>query len=211
MPSLPDEDFFPIDQLAKQWNVEVERILHFAVMRKIRVSINTHLLISTIVDPFAHGTGKQRILVGPCQLDVFDVQDILSSGAAIVKKLTHNGDEVELENPKSLTVRDLGVTSQEKSEFETRYDPLEKMGTDDPTQQTDTSDEKPLTTRERNTVARIIAALAQAAGLDLSEPWKAAKAIEAATSLNGYRVSDDTIVKWLTVATEEIPPEKRKS
>lgn len=60
--------------------------------------------------------------------------------------------------------------------------------------------EKPLGTRERNTIARIIAALTSMAKVDLSEPHKAAGAIEAETARLGIQVSDDTIAKWLNEA-----------
>ncbi len=69
--------------------------------------------------------------------------------------------------------------------------------------------EKPLTTRERNNVARVIAALTQAAKIDLSDPYKAAKAIEALTEQLDARVSDDTIVKWLKEAAAVLGKEPR--
>ena len=69
---------------------------------------------------------------------------------------------------------------------------------------------RPLGTRERRNVARIIAVLAQKAGFDLSEPFKAATAIELATERNGHRVSDDTIASWLKAAANELPDEKPK-
>lgn len=77
-----------------------------------------------------------------------------------------------------------------------------KVNAADSTSKPDAKVEKPLTTRERNNVARIVAALARAAQIDLLDLYKAAKAIEALTEQNGTRVSDDTIVKWLKEAKE---------
>jgi hypothetical protein len=72
----------------------------------------------------------------------------------------------------------------------------------DSTAKPESNAEKPVTTRERNNVARIIAALSQAGQIDLSDPYKTARAIEALTEQNGTRVSDDTIAKWLKEAKE---------
>ncbi len=75
--------------------------------------------------------------------------------------------------------------------------------TDVPKAQESLAVEKSLGTKERNTIARIIAALAAIADLDLSQPHKAAQVIENQTQTLGIRVSNDTIVKWLKEATAQ--------
>jgi hypothetical protein len=57
--------------------------------------------------------------------------------------------------------------------------------------------ERPLAARERATLLTLIAALAKAAGIDLSKPSKAGVAIEALTSELGVRVSARTIENHL--------------
>lgn len=69
--------------------------------------------------------------------------------------------------------------------------------------------EKEMSKRERNNVARIIAALAVQTKLDLQKPHSAAKALEQETERLGCRVGDDTIAKWLELAAEQLPKLKR--
>jgi hypothetical protein len=70
-------------------------------------------------------------------------------------------------------------------------------------------DEKPLLTRERNNIARIIAALSNEANLNLDEPYKSAGLVEKITIDLGCPVSDDTIAKWLKEAAEQIEQGKK--
>ena len=58
-------------------------------------------------------------------------------------------------------------------------------------------EEKPLSSRERNNLFKIINALAEIAELDLSKPYKAADIIKKNIELMGQSLSQDTIVKAL--------------
>lgn len=60
--------------------------------------------------------------------------------------------------------------------------------------------EKPLTTRERNTLLKIIGALCKAQELDLSKPYKAAESIKSNLELMGSSMSIETIAAKLEEA-----------
>ena len=58
-------------------------------------------------------------------------------------------------------------------------------------------------TRERNNVAKIIAALVEMNGRSLSDRYTLAKELEIISEKLSSKVSDDTIVKWLDLAAEQ--------
>tara|TARA_R110000822_G_scaffold66105_4_gene161556 strand:- start:14261 stop:14899 length:639 start_codon:yes stop_codon:yes gene_type:complete len=63
--------------------------------------------------------------------------------------------------------------------------------------------EKPLGTRERNSIAQIIAALAGMAKIDLEKPFIAYDAMRLSAELGGLKLpSKDTVGKWLKAADE---------
>lgn len=63
-------------------------------------------------------------------------------------------------------------------------------------------DAKPLSTRERNTLLKIIAALCKAQKLDLSKPYKAAEIIKIELEVMGNSMSIDTIAAKLEQANK---------
>jgi len=66
-------------------------------------------------------------------------------------------------------------------------------------------EEKPLHPRERKSVGQIIAVLASMAELDISKPYAAAEAMEAAAASSGLTMphSSDTTVKFLKMASDK--------
>jgi hypothetical protein len=70
--------------------------------------------------------------------------------------------------------------------------------------------EKPLGERERSTLLTIIAALAKAAGVDITKPGKAGAAIEALTIDVGARVAERTVIDHLNRIPEALERKKRE-
>ena len=63
-----------------------------------------------------------------------------------------------------------------------------------------TESERPISTRERNTLLKIIRALCVAQDLDLSKPYKAAEVIKTQLEKSGDTMDDETIAKKLIEA-----------
>lgn len=65
------------------------------------------------------------------------------------------------------------------------------------------ADEKPMRARERNSIAQIIAVLAQIAELDTGKPFAAYEAMRVAAELEGRDLpGKDTVAKWLKAAAD---------
>lgn len=69
-------------------------------------------------------------------------------------------------------------------------------------QPADKSIDRPLEQRERVTLLRVIAGLANLSQADLSQPRKFGEAVEAATDSMGIRVSAQTVAKYLKMASD---------
>jgi hypothetical protein len=70
--------------------------------------------------------------------------------------------------------------------------------------------ERPLGERERSTLLTIIAALAKAAGVDITKPGKAGAAIEALTVDVGARVAERTVIDHLNRIPEALERRKKE-
>lgn len=206
--------YYTIEEFAESRSIKVADVIHWGAHRKVSVYVLTSnwsaraFLWNSVTDAWVPGSIGQVLLSGPHRLYPEDLLRCEADPAAVISVVGDSGGMLENEPDEAVEYR-LDGSGVSLSGCKLVVFPQDFGGAVFNSREPDA--EKPLMTRERNNLLKIIAALAYDAGYDLTHASKYADSLSSLMHSMGIPLEPKAVQGHLerARATGATPPVKK--